>query len=457
MAITQFQPEEQNPSVAPTLGTSSGVIGQGVIPGQGRQVSPRQKGSGRFTNLQAYIQANEPTGGGLNPNAALIQRRAQEAQRGFETARTGFETQAEQAKSGLEGIQNIQQFVGGVLQNPTQAVARQSDVQRFRNLATGQETIARPTNIFGQFQEAREGLKRQQGGIAFGLETDVGANLQNYIRSQRANPSLATQGENVLDKFIAEQAPTSIAQAEAARGVVQNIRGAAMPTIASQVEELNKGLQNASFLTPESVQQAINAPAIQEEEKLRNLNNLYLATQVGLGSPVSENKLQYNYDPASQIAMVIEPGMDYKRPANLRQATQSDIKGAEAQFNLFNRYKNNIQNIDKNLEENKRELAKAERSNVDLYDITANLRKAEVINELRNNIANLQNQKQLVMQEAGNIDVSRIPAYNEYLKRLQNTRQQLLQEYDPTTLARIQALSQLSGRDMSGLLGSGIA
>ena len=64
--------ENENQSAAPTLGMSSGIIGQGVIPGQTRAVTPRQKGSGRFTNLQSYIRANEPESGGLNPNARLI-------------------------------------------------------------------------------------------------------------------------------------------------------------------------------------------------------------------------------------------------------------------------------------------------------------------------------------------------------------------------------------------------
>ena len=49
-----------------------------------------------------------------------------------------------------------------------------------------------------------------------------------------------------------------------------------------------------------------------------------------------------------------------------------------------------------------------------------------------------------------------IPLYREYVNRLGRTREQLLTEYDPATLARIQALGQLSGQGFGDMLGAKI-
>ncbi len=53
MAVTVFKPEEQNTSQAPTLGIGSGTFGANAQ--QRKNIA--QGGSGRFTNLQQYVQA----------------------------------------------------------------------------------------------------------------------------------------------------------------------------------------------------------------------------------------------------------------------------------------------------------------------------------------------------------------------------------------------------------------
>ena len=70
MAITEFRPQNQNVAQAPTLGEQSGTFGAGAQ--QRKNIS--QGGSGRFTNLQQYVQANEAN----NPNAQLLQREDKE-------------------------------------------------------------------------------------------------------------------------------------------------------------------------------------------------------------------------------------------------------------------------------------------------------------------------------------------------------------------------------------------
>ena len=92
-----------------------------------------------------------------------------------------------------------------------------------------------------------------------------------------------------------------------------------------------------------------------------------------------------------------------------------------------------------------------------MYDIGGAIRKAQVEEQLRGNIENLQKQKENVLKQSSGIDVSKVPAYQEYINRLGNTRQELLKEYDPTRLSRIQALQQLAGTNQfNSLLTGGI-
>ena len=77
--------------------------------------------------------------------------------------------------------------------------------------------------------------------------------------------------------------------------------------------------------------------------------------------------------------------------------------------------------------------------------LPAGVRNAEVTNQLRNNIRNLQKQKDDLISQSSGMDVAKVPVYQQYLNQLGKTKQELLSQYDPTRLSRIQALQQLSG------------
>ncbi len=198
MAIIKPEEIDQNVAQAPTLGRQVGSISQGGgMQPQRRNVS--QRGSG-FTNLQQYVTANEN-----NANPEIVRQRTAQAGTGLQQAQTGFENVATQARAGLQGIQGVNTFVGNVLRDPTAAASNQANLQRFQALRTGTERIANPTDVYQPFAQAQAGFGSQREQLASGLRADTtGSGLQDYIRSQRANPSLATQGENVLDRFLTE-------------------------------------------------------------------------------------------------------------------------------------------------------------------------------------------------------------------------------------------------------------
>jgi len=430
MAITVFQPQNQNVSQAPTLGEQSGTFGAGVQ--QRKNIA--QGGSGRFTNLQQYVQANEAN----NPNAGLLQREATARQGELGTKQQQFTTQAAPIKTGLETVRSGQQFVQSALADPTQYTTPER-LQQFAGYRTG--GIGDIQTPFNQFQALRSGLGAQQEQLASGLETikSTPTALQNFIQSQRGNPALATRGENVLDRFLT-QSTTSGQQAIAGLGTTASaIRQAQTPAIASQIEALKTQAQTGP-LSSADVRNLITQQATPEEQYIRDINNLYVAQNVGLGADLEEDKIQYSNN------VLQTPLMNYVRPQNLGTATQSSIDEAKAQYERYNQFVNQNKFLEQALADNQSELKKAEKNfSRDPYDITAGIRNAEVQRELRNNIKNLQQQREDLLNQSSGMDISKVSAYQQYLNQINKTKQELLSQYDPTRLSRIQALQQLSG------------
>jgi hypothetical protein len=430
MAITEFRPQNQNVAQAPILGEQSGTFGANAQ--QRKNIA--QGGSGRFTNLQQYVQANEAN----NPNAQLLQREATARQGELGTKQQQFTSQAAPIKTGLETIRSGQQFVQSALADPTQYTTPER-LEQFKGYRTG--GVGDVETPYNQFQALRTGLGTQQEQLASGLETiqrDPNA-LQNYIQSQRANPALATRGENVLDRFLT-QSTASGQRAIAGLGTAATgIRASQAPSIVGQIEAL-KTQTTGQPLSSADVRNLITGQITPQEQYIRDINNLYIAQNVGLGANLGEDKIQYSNN------VLQTPLMDYVRPQNLGTATQSSIDEAKAQYDKFNQFTNQNKLLEQALADNQNELTKAEKNfSRDPYDITAGARNAEVTNQLRNNIRNLQKQKNDLISQSSGMDVSKVPVYQQYLNQLGKTKQELLSQYDPTRLSRIQALQQLSG------------
>jgi hypothetical protein len=431
MAIEEFRPQNQNPSQAPIIGEQSGTFGANA---QQRRNINQQGGSGRFTNLQQYVQANEAN----NPNARLLQREAQTRQGELGTKQAQFTTQATPIKTGLETIRTGQQFVQSALANPTQYTTPER-LQQFAGYRTsGVGDIETPYN---QLQSLRSGLGTQQEQLASGLET-IKSNptaLQNFIQSQRVNPALATRGENVLDRFLT-QSTQSGQQAITGLGTTAGaIRQAQAPSIAGDIETLRTQAQ-AGPVSSADVRNLITAQTTPEEEYVRNLNNLYVAQNVGLGSNLGEDKIQYSSD-VLQI-----PLMDYVKPQNLGTATQSSIDEAKKQYDAYNNFLNRRQELESEIAQNDKNQQSFDWNVANAnYDVGFAIENAEKSRTNKNTLQNLKNERSELLRQSNNLDVSKVPVYQQYLNQLGKTKQQLLSEYDPTRLSRIQALQQLSG------------
>lgn len=426
LSIRQDQEENQNVAQAPTLGRMSGSISQG---GGGQRRNVSQRGSG-FTNLQQYVTANEN-----NANPELVRQRTAQAGTGLQQAQTGFENVAKQAQTGLQGIQGVNTFVQDVLADPTKAAANKESLQRFQALRTGQEAIANPTEVFQPFTQARSGFESQREQLAGGLRRDVtGTGLQEYIRSQRANPSLATQGENVLDRFLTESTTagkTALQQAQERAGEIQ---GTQIPGISAEVEALRQQVEPLQFRTQQGIQSGINPLVKEQEDFITGLNRNYVAQQLGL-----------NVDDAQYIRQQAD-----KYNQNINEI-QGILSGHNKAINDLNASIASDQAI---IDDPK---AEGWQKN--------NARQNKADNERKK-----QERQQALNRDAGYLQ-SQISGRDIYLERNQPildklnifnqntglTRQQLLQQYDPNRLARVQALQSLSGLDLSSLLSQGVS
>lgn len=451
--------ENENQSAAPTLGMSSGIIGQGVIPGQRREVSSRQKGSGRFTNLQSYIRANEPESGGLNPNARLIQQRAEQAGTQFGQRQTEFTKGLEPIRTGLEGIQERASVAQSAFQDPTKFVQSPENLKRFTALRTGQENIPGVTETYGQIEPLRQGLTSQQKQITEGLRTDVGQNLQEYIRSQRTNPALATLGERQLDRFLTEQTPSGLSAIESAvsrAGKIESEQTPAQERL-TQLESLRSQLAENPLVTQSGILNRLGRETGDIEKNLQDINNLYLARQVGLGANIRPQSINAQEMPGGGFAF--ESPTEYSRPSELGNVTQERIQEAKNQFDAYNEFESERNRLDREIAGTQERLDRVSRMPVGEgtgVDIGFAINKEREMADLRNDLAKFQNEKNQLFRKSSNLRTELIPLYKQYQNRLGMTRQQILSEYDPATLARIQAIGQLAGRGFEDMLGGRI-
>lgn len=412
MAIIEKRQEEQNPAQAPTLGMGGGTFGQ-----QAQQRSNiAQGGSGRFTNLQQYIKANES-----NPNAQLLQREGQRRQEELGTRQQEFTRQAEPIKQQFEGIRSGQQFVQSALQDPTKVVQDPKNIERFSQYRTqGIGDIERP---FQQLQTARGQLGTQQEQLATGLETiqrDPNA-LQNFLQSQRDNPSLATRGENVLDRFLT-QSTESGQRAIAGLGTTAGaIRGTQAPSIIGDVESLRSQIQGQP-LTAGEVQNVLTGAVRPEEDFIRNINSQYVARNIGVNPEEAKyivdqiNKSQENQ--ANTSSMINNINNEINNLNNAINFERSIVDNPNTQGWQKESARRNIERFNRDLASRRESLKPLE------FDLNAQ-------------------QRFLADYSSRNQDI--VNRYNNYLNRLNDTRQSLISSFDPTRLSRIQALEQLTG------------
>lgn len=433
MAISVFQPnqnENQNVSQAPTLGGFGGVV-TSQAGGQRGRGAVSGRGSG-FTNLQSYIRANESS-----PNAQIIQQRTGQATEAQKQAQTGFETQAGQARGQLQGIQQQSGLVSSALQDPTKFVQTPENVQRITALRTGQEKILNPTEIQQNVLQGAEGLQSQRGQLASALQRDItGTGLQEYLRSQRVNPALATAGENRLDRFLAEQTPSGQSAIQAGQAETERIQRLENPNI-TDITTLSEELSKNPLTTQSGIASRLLEEARPETNIIEGINKQYVANQIGV-----------NPSDAQYIVDTVKKYQDQRAEfLNEKQMHENEIQKLKAEIK-----KNEKDEKDTNLEQ----WARINASNAKIQNENRLKERENALNDTNFRIdANARGFENYYTNNEKNQNT--INKYNRYLNEIQGTRENLLGQYDPNRLARIRALSQLSGFDYNPYLQRGLA
>jgi hypothetical protein len=418
------QNENENVSQAPTLGGFGGVV-TGQAGGQKGRGAVSGRGSG-FTNLQSYIRANES-----NPNAQLIQQRTGQATEAQRQAQTGFETQAGQARSQLQGIQEQAGVVRSALNDPTKFVLTPENIKRITELRTGKEAIANPTAIQQNVLQGAQGLQSQRGQLASALQRDVtGTGLQEYLRSQRVNPALATAGENRLDRFLAEQTTSGQQAIGGAMTEAERIALLNQPEQVGQIGQLVSQVQGDPYSSTEAIQKELSARQQAGEKQLTGLDRQYVGGKVGIRN-LGQAEQSYN---------------QYNAIQNQMQAVRNDINEILRQRSIAMAAKKREEDAINN-NPNDAVVASRARFNIIQHDNTIRDANAKIQSQDKN-FANLVEQSNSLQAEAN--------LYSQFLSQMQKPREQLLQEYDPTALARLKALQQITGSSFEQLLGGKI-
>lgn len=477
MAIFQSQPQNQdqtqNNSMAPILGQSTGVLGQGVIPGQGqRSVSSGTKGSGRFTNLQSYIRANEPESGELNPNARLIQQRVGQAQTGAESGLGAFKTAQTEAQKGLEGIRERGQLVESAFKSPEEFIKQTPQLERFTALRTGTENIPTTQSLLSPLEQSQQQLQSTRQNLATGLQTDItGGGLQEYLKSQRTRPELATRGESQLDRFIAEQTPGGIAQLEAGRKQAETLQALQPESFASQ-QELASQIGQMPFISQSAIQNELNKKRQEQEQFLQTINPSYVQEKIGLSARTADPRFtdlevaqyrqqsldNYNQRIAENNSAMQNIGTNLNNSNQQINNTRNEINNLQARLERFNNIASSDRNpsiqfegqvVNKNDERNKIQN--------EINNLQARLNNESTLrNDLQNQYNTIAGNTESLNRWYQTQDWSLQPKLAQYQQQLNLNRQQLLQQYDPSRLSRIQALGQLAGQGYEDILNRGI-
>lgn len=252
MAVEQNE-EEQNSTVNPApasgtempIGTAPGV---GAAPTVQSTSSPQKspQGSGRYANLQRYIQANK----GFNTAEQITNPAAQNAQ----SIRQGIESQKQQVGQQAQNLSNRintqgQQLQQQAFQDPNAVLNNQDQLQEFQKLRTGgygSDVGALGANA-NQYQQQVQNIQDQ--AQAAGTEAGRFGLLQ-----QRFGTPGYSRGQQRLDQLLLQSTP----------GAAQNLRST-LQQQAQQTAQAQTGYQNDI-----TAQQAALNPQIQARQDAIN-------------------------------------------------------------------------------------------------------------------------------------------------------------------------------------------
>lgn len=236
----QDDEENQMPGTSAPMSTQSSTITPGAATAMGSGAGgQRQTGSGRFANLQKYIQANQGTNLGQQ-TAAKIGQQAQQAQ-------TQIGQQGQQLESQIGGErqrlgQGAESLFQSIRDNPVEAAGQ--GLQEFSRLRTGQANA--PQADLNQAQQQAQNVQQlaQQAGSEAG---------RFQLLKQFYGTPTYTTGQQRLDQLLLQASPD---QARSLQSGAQQAQQQTMNALQQLQQQQTAGQQEIATLAQQRAQQA---------------------------------------------------------------------------------------------------------------------------------------------------------------------------------------------------------
>lgn len=175
--------QEQDPT-KPTTQVTSPVMGQ-----PGSSVQPQQQGSGRFTNIQKYINANKTAGQNLVNNVSSnIQKGVNESQQKVDESGSAIRQGIQQGQQGLNQGQQFGQQLNTIGQN-IQSQTSNDQNKAFANRDANALGIDQFDNTNYQKFQQGQNLDEVRLGLQNRNFTNQNQNLQNVAQQNLQNLS----------------------------------------------------------------------------------------------------------------------------------------------------------------------------------------------------------------------------------------------------------------------------
>lgn len=307
MAVVAEEKKDENQQSQPTAPVTGGA-GPATQQGAGRLAqystgSQPSKGSGRFTNLQSYIKANEGAGQQLGSKIGTgLEKEVKKAGDTSQAQSIGQQVQAEKDRL-AQGQQFKNQL--GEETGAQNIVGNQQTAQQFSNLLNNQNVAS---NLMQQTQQAQTqqniGLQQAQQNVQQ-LGTEAGR--FNLLKSAVKNPTY-TAGQQRLDQlFLQAGSPQQLVEKQRAlTGQIgqtgkqlENLYGQLGTDIGAagtQAEEVSKMLRGELGTQTTNLTEAQRAEAeqINKQNVLRNaaLETYFKSGLMGVQDPEQQKYIQ---------------------------------------------------------------------------------------------------------------------------------------------------------------------
>lgn len=201
MAV-EFKPKKDpnNPNAANQqmqIGGVQGAVAPGSGAGPGVGAAPQKPtSSGRFTNLQTYLKANQSSNLGQTIGGKF-QEKAQAVGNQINQSKQQFEQQAQQA---LQPFQGAEEFGKQAAADPTQFVKDQNNLQRFDQVRSGVYRGPKQIDNVGTLQANVKNIQ------SVGQLGNTEGGRFNLLRTLFNKPTYS-RGQQTLDNLILQGSP----------------------------------------------------------------------------------------------------------------------------------------------------------------------------------------------------------------------------------------------------------